>query len=295
MFKTLNKDYFQKENYHFEVKLDKFCFNRYDKGLAFTAQVGIFHRDKEIFILSPIIFLPKINKNEDETMQIVLKDICGIEAELPLPEWLDDFKAPGQTECDKQIEIIKSNINGLYNDLKLAYEERDKKRTCLKLLYEREYVLEPATRTILRELGAHVEDPEEPNKEDGWIVVKIEDKKFEGVLEIKSTKSDTFNEEGRKQLLDWIDRGRRLRSQNFKGIFIGNSAVDKPLNERPYPFSDSWQKNAKLSEICAITTDDLYRIFILKSNGNLNITKFWELLFSTNGIFDIKPLLNIEE
>jgi hypothetical protein len=52
-----------------------------------------------------------------------------------------------------------------------------------------------------------------------------------GVLEIKNTQSDQFSGDGRKQLLDWIDRGRTQEQMNYKGIFVGNSAVTKPVNK----------------------------------------------------------------
>ena len=61
----------------------------------------------------------------------------------------------------------------------------------------------------------------EKNKEDGWITVKVDGIVYEGVLEIKSTKSGQFGEDGRKQLLDWIDRGRTLRLKNYKGYSLG--------------------------------------------------------------------------
>ena len=171
---------------------------------------------------------------------------------------------------------------------KQAQEEKEKCRRCLKLLYEREYELEPVVRDALRGFGAHVEDPSEPNKEDGWISVKVGDKLYEGVLEIKSTKSDQFDERGRKQVLDWIDRGRTLRQKNYKGIFIGNSAVDKPFHERPWAFSDSWSKAAELSGICAIKTEDLYVIHLLYLRGEINTDQFFEDVFNTNGILDMK-------
>jgi hypothetical protein len=149
-----------------------------------------------------------------------------------------------------------------------------------------EFGLEPAVREILRTLGAHVEDPEEENKEDGWITVTVGKDTHEGVLEIKSTRSDTFTEEGRKQVLDWVDRGRTRRTKQYKGIFIGNSAVNKPTTERQYPFSDSWKKAAELSGICAMTSTDLYVVYLLKSRDRLDVDLFWREVFSTNGIFD---------
>jgi len=78
------------------------------------------------------------------------------------------------------------------------------------------------------------------------------------VIEIKSTKSDQFGEDGRKQLLD-LDRSRDelFRQKNYKGIFVGNSAVTKELKNRPDAFSDSWKKASALSQICALKSEDL--------------------------------------
>lgn len=295
MMKFHNKDFFLTHNYKLDVKRDSFCYNRYKKAIAFSVQIGISLErrdiDEEVILYGSIYFLPQIDKNEDETIQIVLRDLCEVEADLPEPEWLKEYNAPGQEKIDNKLEQISLNINNSFQELKRARVDREKLRTCLRLLYEREYALEPATRDILRALGAHVEDPSEPGKEDGWIVVAIGEKNYEGVLEIKSTKSDQFNEDGRKQLLDWIDRGIRLREKKYKGIFIGNSAVDKPLKERSWAFSDSWQKSAKLSELCAIKTEDLYHVYLLKQDGKLDTNKFWKTLFETNGVFDIKQFL----
>ena len=122
----------------------------------------------------------------------------------------------------------------------------------------------------------------------------IAGKNHEGVLEIKSAKSDQFSEDGRRQVLDWIERGRTLRDKNYKGIFIGNSAVTKPLkirSDRPDAFSDSWKKAAKLSQICAMKSEDLFLIYLLHKQGKVNLNEFWTELFATDGIFNVKPLL----
>ena len=288
-----NIDDLKKNQFKIDFEIDQFCANRYRNGLAFSINVGIFSMfgGQQPYLFGQLLFLPKINKSDDETIRIILKDLCGIVAKLPEPEWVKEFKAPGQDEIDKKIEQLELNIRTGFNELNKAQEEKEKNRTCLKLLYEREYALEPATREVFRALGAHVEDPKEPNKEDGWIAVQIGENTYEGVLEIKSTRADQFSEDGRKQLLDWIDHGRMDRSKDYKGIFVGNSAVDKPLKERPYAFSDSWQKNAKLSKICAIKTETLYMIFLLKCDNKIDIDKFWKMLFETNGIFDVKSFL----
>jgi hypothetical protein len=64
--------------------------------------------------------------------------------------------------------------------------------------------------------------------------------------------------------------------------------------ERPDAFSDSWKKGAKLSQICAIKSEDLFRAYILHKEGRMNLEDFWPTLFTTDGVFDIKPFLSKE-
>jgi hypothetical protein len=287
-----NLEYLRKKNISMSVTIDPFCYNRYKKSLAFILHYHVVReaRDSEetLQTYGPMIFLPEVSLSDDETIQLVLRDICGIQMSLPEPDWLEGFLAPGQTAIDEEIRKVEAELQTNIERLRATQNKREECRKCLKLLYEREQALEPVVRDILRGLGAHVEDPTEKNKEDGWIVVKVGETTFEGVLEVKSTRSDTFGEDGRKQLLDWIDRGRTLRQKNYKGIFFGNSAVDKPIKERPWAFSDSWTKAAVLSMICAMKTEDLYLVHLLNARGTINIDEFWKKLFGTNGIFEMK-------
>ena len=80
---------------------------------------------------------------------------------------------------------------------------------------------------------------------------------------------------------------------NIVGIFVGNSAVDKPLRERPWAFNDNWTKAAKLSGICALKTEDLYVVHLLKARGIISMDEFWQDLFETNGVLDMKKYLEM--
>jgi hypothetical protein len=292
-----NLSYIRGEDMDIHLSQDLFCRNRYQHALAFALRLQFrkpgYHGMEAFQIFGPMVFLPEISLSEDETVQLVLSSICGIELDLPEPEWLSEFAAPGQKTIDDAITRINAELQTMFDQLGKARAERADCRECLKLLYEREYALEPVVRDILRGLGAHVEDPEEKGKEDGWIVVNVGDKTYEGVIEVKSTRSDEFGEVGRKQLLDWIDRGRTLREKNYKGIFIGNSAVDKPLRERPWAFNDNWTKAAKLSAICALKTEDLYVIHLLKARRAIEMDSFWKDLFETDGVLDMKKYLEM--
>jgi hypothetical protein len=295
---NFNKEALTEQRISIQLNRKSIAHNRYNYDLIFSVNLQ-FERESygpKNFVEStygPIYFLPEINLSEDETIQLFLKEILGMEAPLPEPEWIGDYSAPGQGKIDEEIRKIEAEIDNLISRLNDAENRKEKTRECLKLLYERETVLEPVVRNILRQIGLHVEDPTEPNKEDGWISYKDGDKLLEGVIEIKSTRNQHFNEGGRKQLLDWIDRGRTLREKNLKGIFIGSSSVDKPLNERPYAFSDSWIKAAELSDICAIKTEDLYLAYVLISNKKIKARDFIIKLFNTSGIFDASEYYDI--
>ena len=151
----------------------KACWNRYGHALAFCIrhQIGTEYNGKIPYGL--IYFLPEISLDEDETLLIVLRDFCDAASVLPEPEWVSGFSVPGQKAIDEKISQIKTTLSEQQAALEKAMTERVKARTCLKLLYEREYALEPVVREILRELGATVEDPVEKNKEDGWVTIQV--------------------------------------------------------------------------------------------------------------------------
>jgi len=283
-------NYYRSTGNRLSIHLNALCFNRYNHSLAcqLTYRLMDFGITKES---GPIIFLPEIDLSEDETIQLVLTSVCGIETNLPEPEWISGFLAPGQEEIDAEIARIDKEIKIKLAERNGLEKKRIECRELLKLLYEREFALEPIVRNILRSFGAEVVEPTENNKEDGWLHVNITGKVFEGVLEIKSTKSETFNDMGRKQLLDWIDRGRTLHNKEYKGIFIGNSSVDIPTSDRKNPFETNWVNAAVLSRICVIKTQDIYCIYLLKLKGLVDMDQFWNELFQTNGIFDMEKYL----
>jgi hypothetical protein len=270
-----------------EVGFVSYCVNRYNHPLAGKITYRFVDEFRRITQFGSVTLLPDLKLLEDETIQLVLV-ACGVRSKLQEPEWVHQIEVPGQLKIEEEIKSIETEMEQVRVKHQSAKRERLKLRDCLKLLYERETALEPIVWNVLRDFGAVVEEPKERNKEDGWVKVNVGELLFEGVLEIKSTKSDVFGEDGRKQLLDWIDRGRVQREKNYKGIFIGNNAVDKPVANRPSGFSDSWIKAAKLSSICAIRTEDLYQIYLLKCKGVIDLNEFWLDLFNTNGLFDMQ-------
>ena len=280
------------------LKKERYAWNRYNEDLAFSVRVVLErHTDdfqpgwNEFVRLGTITVLPKTSLNADETILTVLREICEVEAGLPEPDWVHDYNAPGQDLVDADINSIKRRIEVANQELQGATEKRVAVRQCLKLLYERGQPLEVAVRDILRSLGGQVEDPEEAGKEDGWLTVTIDGGTHEGVLEIKSTKNQEFDEYGLKQLLDWVYRGVQLRGKKYKGIFIGSNLVGEPPEKRQPGFSDSWKKSSTLHSIVAMKTEDLYRLYLLNVEDKLDLKQFWDRLFNTAGLFDVSEFI----
>jgi hypothetical protein len=281
------------ESFYERLAVDGWLTNRYQHQIAFDVVLSYGKDVYDCFTyvtsfkpekIGRIIFLPPLEISSDDTIRMVLRDICGFDAGAKEPAWVLDLTAPDQISVDENIKSVTTQIGSLQEALRKLQAERENKRSCLKLLYEREFVLEPIVWEILRRLGAQVEEPIAKNKEDGWISVRVCDLLFEGVLEIKSTRKDHFTEDGRKQVVDWVQKGISEREKKYKGVFIGNSAVDKPVDNRPNPFPDSWAKAAKLSEICAFTTSQLLRAYELDNQGKLDRTAFWKSIFECSGV-----------
>jgi len=274
------------------------CQNRYNRALAFLINIRFDQERRDQFgdqevvtveTFSPIVFLPKTELDEDETLTLVLRDLCGVESKLPEPEWIAELEAPGQEDVDKETRRIETEIEKLVGGLRATQAKREKVRACLELLYQRGESLEKTVKEIMKGLGAQIEEPDTPGKEDGWITVQIEDNTFEGVLEVKSTKNPQFDQTGLRQLLDWISRGVEMRQKKYKGIFVGSNAVEKPIKDRPEAFNDDWRKSAELHNIVALKVEDLHLAHVLNASGQLDCNEFWRNLFGTCGIFDSSP------
>jgi hypothetical protein len=277
------------------VRLEKtrLAWNRYGKDLAFRLNLILEAPDSRGFSewepvreLGHITFLPQTDLSEQESLLLLLRNLYGVESGATEPEWLLPYVAPGQQAVDQQIEHLTKQLEETSAQLSDAQLARAETRECLRLLYERGKPLEDAVRDILQVLGAEVEIPKEEGKEDGWISVVAGGKALEGVLEIKGTNSDQFDISGFRQLLEWHHRGIELRHKKYKPIFIGNSAADRPVDKRPVAFSDTWQKSAELASVVAVKTEDLYYAYELKLVGKLDVTKFWDNMFATDGVLE---------
>ncbi len=282
------------------VALNKTCWNRYGNALVFSVRHAVEGfaggiaarrlRTRVTEALSgPMLFLPRSELSEEDTLELVLRDLCEVDVSAPAPEWVSEFVAPGQDRVDREIESTRARIEELIEEHDRKVEERDKIREPLKLLYETGGALEEVVRAVLVALGAEVSPGEDRTNEDGWITVQVGDETFEGVLEIKGVKGEHFNLEGVRQLTDWIDRGITLRKKKYRGIFVGNSSREDPPRRRKWPFHKNWVDYAEMRGYAGIRSEDLYVLYLLDQTGRLDRAMFWRGLFSTRGPFDMRP------
>jgi hypothetical protein len=221
------------------VKVDSICHNSYGNNLVFSVshavkgsvrRHGVQVPGEKKALSGPIYFLPETDLSEEEALEFVLRDLCGVDISAPEPEWVVDYVALGQEVVDHEIDDLKACIAGLIRDLDLKVEERAEVRAPLKLLHETGPKLEEAVLFVLEALGAEVERPVEGrNQEDGWVKVRVGDEICEGVLEVKGVKTKHFGFEGLRQLTDWIYRGINSRTKKYTGIFVGNNSRHSAL------------------------------------------------------------------
>ena len=237
--------------------------------------------------LGYMIFLPRIDASEKETLEIVLRDFCNVTISLPEPQWIQEYIAPGQEVVDKKISDYSGKIKKAKLGLEKSEKERTEVRRPLKLLYGTGIDLEDIVWEVLEALGAKVERPQNSSDDDGWIRVKIGNYINRGVLEIKSTRNDQFNKRGIRQLGEWIAKKTAEDGKQYKGIFIGNDSFDKPIKEREQPFSPDFKTSAEILKFCCLRTEDLYEIYRTKFSGKFNANNFWSDVFQTNGVLKV--------
>ena len=106
------------------------------------------------------------------------------------------------------------------------------------------------------------------------------------MFEVKSTRSRTFNEEGLRQIQEWMTTGLYEHQKDYKGIFVGNSDTETPWLEREFPFEANWIRTAERQEVSAILSETPYIVWTLDAQGTLDRDAFWRELFETNGVMD---------
>ena len=233
-----------------------------------------------------VVLLPPLTEGGDESVTVILRDVYGVPVASPDAPWLTTIAAPGEQAVQAQIEAVNDQIAALEDTLRQLEVERATLRRALRLLSQGGPELEVEVRDAFRRLGADVEDPTEPNKEDGWIVVRLPGVTLHGVLEIKSTQKTAFDEGGLRQLQEWKARGTGKRGVAYKGLFIGNSAYGLAPDARPDPFGTNFRRTAASNDLVALTTTVLLAELTQVVDQGTAADNFWRKLFATRGVYE---------
>ncbi len=231
-----------------------------------------------------VVLLPDVGLSPDQSLALLLESAFGIHLPTVCPSWLNDLVAPGERSLLAQAEALRSQITDLNAVLRRTEGQRAELRRSLEALNKCDDDLERAVWELLPLLGAAVTEPTDRSKEDGWITVQFDGASHEGVLEIKGTRKSTFDEVGLRQLVDWVARGKK-RGKALKGIFIGNSAVDRPPVDRGDPFGANFRTKAAEHGFAAITVAALVKELGRVLDDGASPDTFWRALFARNGVY----------
>jgi hypothetical protein len=245
--------------------------------------------------LESILFVPFGDLEPSEALRFILKEALDISIAQESPKWTEKMVTPGQAAVDASISKIEDEIAERAASLQLIKDERKELRNCLEVLYQMGSPLETAVQSLLKELGCAVEQPKEKNRCDCYLTVIIGNSENKAALEIKGTNRFQFDMKGFKQVLQWRNEAILEHDEEYRGIFIGNSAIEIPPDSREDPFGDGWKKQAKLHKVTVLTTSTLYNAYCAHKRGALRITHFWKALFETDGVFELDSALIDDE
>ena len=238
-----------------------------------------------------VSFLPLPRTGRGDALRTMLREYFGVDLVDAAPAWASDLRAPEEDEIDERARSLRNRIEALDAELRGLEGEREGPRRALRLLHAMDDELEEAVREALAELGAAVEPPTDPSKEDGWLSVQAGGRRFDGVLEIKGTEKEHFGAKGLRQLGEWVQRGENQRGTRYKPIFVGASLVRRPPAERPNPFVDDVRKTAVQFGAALLRAEDLYRAVAAHRRARLDADAFWKAVFDTVGPVEVEHLL----
>lgn len=288
----------------FEVNHRKLAVNRFKKAIASeiflvvertsggaissTTLADQFKSSPHFFFIGPLTLVPEFEATPEDLLRCLIDEVVGIPLQRQLPDWVNLLEPVHQDRIDKSIIEVEKEIELLELKKETLLSERTVLRDCLRLLFDDGQKLEEIARNALAELGATVENPIETNKEDGWISVTLKSGTvLEGVLEVKSTEKENFNESGIRQLGEWKVRGTLPpREKRYKGIFVGSNSIKELPQTRAVGFSDSLKKSACLNDLVLLKGESLYVVLMLHRLSQLDTDEFWSELFSTQGVFE---------
>ena len=274
-----------------KYNIEPIASNRYGKPIAasfsITAKIkNLFEKEVRVIpTLGTVTILPPPTKlTIEEAIRLILAKLYGVALESVEPEWLQNYKVPGEDDLEVEIRSSEQRIEEKKKKVEQKIKQLKDLTKFKKLLTEANYALEEIVWETLEELGATVKRPDEPNKEDGWFT---DYKGRKAVLEIKG-------KNGRKsiatmdvrELGNWVLNGL-AKGEDYKGILFGNPFREESPEKRREPFPPDVREFAEKSHQCVVTTAQFFEAFKRVKAGKMKAEVIFDKLMETNGVCEL--------
>ncbi len=202
-----------------ELMRDPICLTRYNREVAVQLRLKYTidspPEGQRDVMSGPLIWLPPPTKiTSHAAIELLLRERYGIGAEKTEPEWIEPFRLPNQIPIEERISAIAAEIQQLQIEQEEEQRRLAEERKYLKLLYETGTPLEVIVRDSFRDLGAQVDVPEDPLREDARMT-DAEGRNY--MVEIKG-QSKSASVKNVRQANDWVQRAKVEEAWEGKGI-----------------------------------------------------------------------------
>lgn len=254
----------------------------YDAAIAFQMSYRIENSRGDRRSTDSVYWLPPVTDGRHRrAVEKILQHRYSIELRVTPPDWVEGFSLPNE-------EVVAGNLSELQDEIsRLEEKEFDLKqrledeRRFKQLLYERgEVGLEEIVRDALEILGAKVQEPDVPGREDGRL---IDPSGRPAILEIKG-RTGTLKLSDVRQLEQWRTDAELEDQYSAKPILIGNLNSDSPLSDRGKVFPSNCVRTATRYGHCLVRTEQLFQAVVAHQRGNFQSEEFWDALFQSEGV-----------
>jgi hypothetical protein len=235
-----------------------------------------------------VFWLPTPNRvSADEAVEHILRERYDLAQKRTQPAWVGTYRLPREAPIASRIAQLEEERTRIESDLHKARDDAAHEGRFRLMLFEKgEDILEPVVRDALRDLGADVTDPATRGKDDGRL---SDPRRRLGTLEIKGRQGQIHLADVR-QLGQWVSDARIEDGWDSKGIFIADAFCDTRIEDRGDAFPPNVVEAAERSDICLLTTPQLFEALTQEQAGELDRQAFWDSIFETSGVCPLPGL-----
>lgn len=207
-------------------------------------------------------------------------------------EWAIQLKPPGQAEIEESISQLEADPSRSEEMLARKKQDLAMCRSRVEVLYQVGPPLEIAVKAMLAEMGASIR--EAPDSGGNYpFSVDVRGVAREAVLKIKVTDDERFDLEELKQIAGWRLYDGFTQNKFLHCVFVGNSNINTPPDDRVYPFDFEWQKQSRSMDVTAIATSTLYAVYCDTRNDEQLLDYFWWALFDSGGVLSPSSFIRV--